>query len=474
MTNLFHDLRSRSSVSAPEADRTGATRVALVSFLVVVVLAAVKITVGISSGSVALLGDGLHSAIDAAAAGLTLFAVRLAVKPPDREHPFGHGRVENLAALAESALMVLVSAYVAWEAIARLRGDTEADPAAYVIAIVAGAIVVDVWRARALRRAAKRYDSQALEADALNFTGDVFESLAVLVGLAAVRAGVPAGDPVAALVVVGVMAVMAVRIAMRAVQVLMDRSPTGVDVQLAGAARVVPGVVGVEGVRVRRSGPHQHAELTVSVARTESVERSREIARSVEDAVSAAAPGTDAVVRVEPSAEGEDVVRRTYAAANRIGLADQIHNVQAIAHPEGLWLMLHAKVPASTPLARAHEVADALEQELRREITGLSRVEIHLEPLESAHLHGTVVSAERSDLVTEVVALAEACPPILRCHEVAVSRADDGLHLVLHCEASPDDTIAAVHDASLRLEDEIHRRHDDVASVTVHFEPSEG
>jgi divalent metal cation (Fe/Co/Zn/Cd) transporter len=341
------------------------------------------------------------------------------------------------------------------------------------MAVAGAALLVDAWRAWVVQRAARRYSSPALHAEALNFTADIGESLAVLVGLGAARAGFPAGDSVAALVVVATMWVMAARVAYGAVNVLMDRAPTTLSDLVASAVRHVPGVVEMRNLRVRRSGADTHAEVTVSVGRTSTVEQSHEITEAVESAVADAVPGASTLVHVEPSQEGEDVVARTFAAASRIGLADQVHNVLAIRHPEGLWLMLHAKVPSHTALGPAHEVTLELERELRKEIDNLARVEIHLEPREPRSLHGRVVSAQRTDMTKGVQRIAESHPPITRCHEVAVSEAEDGLHLVLHCEAPASTSIAAIHDASLEIETEIHRRFADLRSVTVHFEPQE-
>ena len=454
-------------------DRTGARRVAFVSLLWTAAIAGAKLTVGALTGSVAVLGDGFHSGLDVVATAFTLVAIRVASRPPDREHPYGHGRAENLAALGSSVVMALVGAGVAWEAIRRLVEGVVFSPPGYALAVAGGAIVVDVWRAAVLRRAAKRYSSPALEADALNFTADIGESLAVLFGLTLASAGIPAGDSIAALLVVVVMWALAGRVAVSAVQVLMDRHPSSLADQVAIAAGKVPGVIQVRDLRLRQSGADMHAEVTVGVGRTSSVEQSHEITEAVEAAIADIAPGTRTLVHVEPSHEGEDLVARTFAAANRIGMADQVHNVLAVRHPEGLWLMLHAKVPPSIPLGRAHEVTLDLEKELRREIDELARVEIHLEPREPRRLSGVVVTAQRADLVEFASSAAERHPPITRCHEVAVSQADDGLHLVLHCEAPGATSIAEIHDASLDIEAEVHARFDDVRSILVHFEPQE-
>ncbi len=457
--------------SATIERQRGATRVALTSLAWIALLAAAKTTVGVLTGSVAVLGDGLHSVLDVVVAAVTLFAVRLSGKPPDREHPFGHGRVENLAALGEAAVMFIVGAGVAAEAVRRIVTGNEVRAPVYAIIVTAVALIVGAWRASVLRRAAKRFASPALEADALNVTADVGESIAVLIGLGAARLGFTAGDPIAALAVVLTMWVMAARIGWSAVNVLMDRVPTGISDRVEAAARNVGGVVEVADLRVRQSGPEVHAEVTVTVGRTASVERSHDITEDVEAAVAEAVPGAKTTVHVEPSTQGEDVVARTFAAANRLGLADQVHNVLAIRHPEGLWLMLHAKVPASTPLADAHAISDELEREIRSEVPGLARVEIHVEPHEPPMMRGRDIGSEREDLIRDIHRIAESHQPITGCHEVAVSQAEDGLHLVLHCEASPTARIGEIHDASLRVEDEIHRAYEEVRSITVHFEP---
>jgi cation diffusion facilitator family transporter len=420
---------------------------------------------------VALVGDGLHSSVDVLATALTFAAVRWASKPPDREHPYGHGRAENLSALGEAALMTLLAAGVAYEAVHRLRIGAEIGVRAYALVVIVAAVAVDIARAAVVRRAARRYDSPALAASALNFTADVAESAVVFVGLVAARFGFHSGDSIAGLIVAAFMAAIAVRIGRSAFQVLMDRHQPGLAERVSAAASGVAGVVGVGNVRVRRSGPDAHAEMTVTVPRTSSVEQSHGITEAVEAAIAHAVPGTSATVHVEPSSEGEDVVARTFAAANRIGMAEQVHNVMVIEHPEGVWLTLHAKVAPEMPLQRGHEITDVLERELRREISGLARVEIHLEPREPAAMRGSVVSAQHDELIVAVRRIAEAHPPITRCHEVAVSETAEGLHLIVHCEAPPAEMIAAIHDASLATENEIHRRFPQVRTVTIHFEP---
>ncbi len=450
-------------------NRSGARRAAFITVWWIAGIALAKLVVGLLTGSVAVIGDALHSVIDVAAALLTFAAVRLATKPPDANHPFGHGRAENLAALGEAILMFFVGIGVLIEAVHKLVSHAAVEAPAYLFIVMGGATLASAYRAHQLRKAASEYSSPALEADATNITADIFESLAVIVGLGAARLGFPAGDPIAAILVVATMWAMSVRIGLQAVHVLMDKAPEDLTERLTHAAAGVAGVVDVGDLRIRQAGADVHAEVTVRVGRTSSVERSHEITEAIEEAVANEVPGATATVHVEPSGAGEDIVARTFAAANRIGMADQVHNVLAINHPEGTWLMLHAKVPPWTPLRDAHDITDALEAELRREIDGVARVEIHIEPHELQALRGK--ATRNRGLEAAVRAIADRHPPITRCHEVAVSEAEDGIHLVLHCEAPPDTSIADVHDASLAVESAIHESFPDVRTVTVHFEP---
>ncbi|HVE92598.1 MAG TPA: cation diffusion facilitator family transporter [Actinomycetota bacterium] len=453
--------------------RSGARRAAAVSLAVSLVMAAAKAAVGIASGSIAVISDALHSALDAGATVLTLAAVRLADRPPDRRHPYGHGRAENLAALAESALLILAGGFIAREAVQRLMEGSSAKPPWYAVGLVAASLVVDASRARSLRKAADLHDSPALAGNAANFAADALSSIAVLAGLALARLGVPGADPVAALAVVALVWAMGVKLGLSAVHTLMDESPEGLDDRLREAASHVEGVLDVSDIRVRRSGPQTLADITIEVGRTASVERSHEIARAVEGTLAGQMPGVSATARVAPSRAGEDVTEAVLAAAARVGLADQVHNVLTIRHPEGLWLLLHAKVDPAMPLSQAHGVADELEAELRREIADVARVEVHLEPREAQDVPGTVVSDERDDLVGALRRIAESHSPIVRCHEVAVSSVDGGVHVVLHCDAPPETPIEHMHAASLRVEAEAHRRFPGVITLTIHFEPLE-
>ena len=245
-------------------------RAALGSIAASAGLTVAKAAVGFLTGSLAILSEAGHSLIDLSATVLTYFAVRVSGKPADAEHQYGHGKMESVTALAETALLFVLTAIVVWEAVQRLI-DTpshavEATAAAFVI--IAASIVVDFFRARVLRRVAEATSSEALDADALHFSSDMWSSIAVLFGLGGVKLGYPWADAAAALVVAVFICIAGYRLGRRTIDTLTDTAPAGVSERVTAIARRVPGIVSVERVRARPAGAVLFVEIGVGVSRT--------------------------------------------------------------------------------------------------------------------------------------------------------------------------------------------------------------
>lgn len=454
-------------------DRRRAQRIALISVFAAGTLVAAKLIAGIASGSLALLSEAAHSGLDAAATFLTYFAVRIASRPPDEEHPYGHGKAENIAALLETVGLFVLSVFIAKEAVDRLGRGAEVEATWYAFAVILLSIVVDASRARVLRRAGRAFRSPALEADALHFTADLLTSVIVLAGLGLVRLGYSAADAVGGITIAAYVAFQSVRLGRRSIDVLMDRAPVGSLERIGEVAAGVTGVGEVRRVRARYVGGQPQADIVIAISRTVPLETAHRVTEEVERVVRAVEPGADVVVHVEPLADEKQVAELVISIAAREPRVHQIHNVDVTLHPEGLHISLHAKFPGAMPLAEAHAVAESLESEIARGIAGVARVDTHLEPLEPSPSVGADVTGRRSALVAWTRALAERQPEVRNCHEVVVTDTGGGsLSIVMHCEAAPGLSVTAVHDASTRIEDEVHRRWAEVERVTVHFEPA--
>ena len=448
-------------------------RAALGSIAASAGLTAAKAVVGLLTGSLAILSEAGHSLIDLSATLLTYFAVRVSGKPADAEHQYGHGKIESVTALAETALLFVLSAAVIWEAAQRLIGAqahaVEATVAAFVI--IGGSIMVDFFRARALRRVAKATSSEALEADALHFSSDMWSSVAVLIGLAGVAAGFPWADAAAAIVVAVFICIAGWRLGRRTINTLTDTAPAGVSERVAAIARQVPGVVGVERVRARPAGAVLFVELGVGVSRTLPLDRVTAIKQQLTDTIRGEMPSAEVTITTEPLALDDETVReRVMVIARDLGLA--IHHVAVQTIGANLSVSADLEVDGTQSLAAAHEIASRLEQAVRGELGAGVEVETHIEPLPADVLSGRDAAEAR---ITEVrgalSSLAVEIPDLAEVHDVRVRETPDGEIVNFHCRVDAALSVAAVHDLVDALERRLRQRFPTIRRVIGHAEP---
>ena len=272
-------------------------------------LTALKIVVGAATGSLGILAEAAHSALDLVAALVTFLAVRFSARPPDHTHLYGHGKIENLSALSETVLLAATCVWIVGEAVRRLLfHQVEIEVTIWSFAVMLTSIVVDFSRSRVLARAARKYQSQALVADALHFQTDIWSSTVVIAGLIAVKAGawypslgfLRQGDAVAALGVCCVVVWISVQLGRRTVDALLDKAPAGLERSITAAVEAVPGVRDCHQLRLRYSGPILFVDLHVLVDGKQTLAEAHQLADVIEDAIHGIAPQSDVTVHPEP------------------------------------------------------------------------------------------------------------------------------------------------------------------------------
>ena len=437
------------------------------SVVAAAVLIAIKLLTGLAAGSLGVVADAAHSGTDLVAALLTFFAVGLATKPADEAHLYGHGKAEHLAALAEAGFLVLVSLGVAGLAIARLAGWIELDvePAWWAFAVLTLVLAIDFSRTVVSYRAARRHSSAALLSNAVHFGSDLLATLAVIAGLVAARAGFPEGDSIAALFVAALVVAAATRLIRRNVDVLMDRAPADAVAAAQAAIAGLEPPVAVRRLRLRQVGGHSFADVVIGVPAGAAVGQGHAAADRVEDAVQRALPGSDVVVHVEPAAAEAELRERVRAAAMTVSHVREIHNLVLIDTDTGIEASLHLKLPGDLALARAHAIAEDLEEAIRRAAPEVRAVQTHLEPL-AEQAPGKLVEREPGEIERAVVAVTGRSPRELRTLDTR-----DGLvvHVTLALEGGV--SLAQAHDDAMAVSARIRDALPAVADVVVHTEP---
>src|ERR1700726_113983 len=447
------------------------SNVAAISIFASAGMAAAKFAVGIAIGSLALISEALHSSVDVVATVITWMVVRVSDRPADKEHHYGHGKLESVSALGVIALLYVLAGGILVESWSRLR---EGAPPPTISAIPFIVLLVDIavnfWRARALHRAARDTKSQALAADALHFASDVLGSVAVIIGLALSGLGYAWGDAAAAIGVAVMIALLGLRMARSTVETLLDRAPEGASAKAAAAIRSVPGVVDVERLRVRMVGSTHFIDAIVKVPRTFPIDRVEEIKRRAQAAVTKVLDEADLTFTAVPVARDNESVReRIMVIARNSGLA--VHHVTVHDLGGKLTVSIDLEVDGEMALNAAHDIAHDLERNIREAFGEDVEVDTHIEPLEPELPLGTDAAPERVEAIQSALSRFAADGAIHDIHSVRVRNTDAGEIVNFHCRAAPSMSVIRVHESVDEIERALRRAFPAVKRVISHAEP---
>jgi cation diffusion facilitator family transporter len=469
---------SSQPIAGPQEHTAEKRRVALHSMLAAAAMTLLKLAAGIISGSLGVLSDAAHSGLDFAGAALTFFSVRVSDKPADEDHTYGHGKVENLSAFVEAGLMAISCAWIIWEAVGCIVSNTfELRHSIWPALVIITSIVVDFWRSRQLRAVADRTGSPALATDAFHFSSDIWASFAVLAGLAAAWAGavfhvrwLRFADPCAAIVVSLMILRITWTLTWEAIGALTDRIPAETRRRVISEAERVPGVLAVEQARVRKSGAHYFADLTLALPRLYTFERTGRLVSEATDAVHRALPEADVVIHTVPrQPRAESIFDHVRAVAARNNVA--VHDLSVQSLHGKLHIELHVELDETMPLLEAHTFVSGLEAEIMQETPDIDSILTHIES-EQSTIEEPEQRIEEDRRIEQAMRAASAFyPEIADVHEITVGRTAEHVSLSCHCTLPDYLPMHRVHEIITSLEDRFKLECPEVHRVTIHPEP---
>jgi cation diffusion facilitator family transporter len=458
--------------------RSEKRNVAANSVYAAVGITTLKIAVGVTTGSLGILSEAAHSGLDLVAAVITLMSVRVSDKPADADHQYGHGKVENFSAFIETGLLLLTCVWIVYEAGKRLFfHHVEIEPTIAAFVVMGISIVVDVWRSSQLKRIAAKYDSQALAADALHFSTDIWSSSVVILGLALVAIGRKTGviwlkeaDPIAALVVAVIVVYVSSRLGRQTIDALLDAAPAGVRSHIIAEVSRVEGILEVDRVRIRRAGNRYFADLGIGMNRNVTFQAAEQVGERVSDAVRRVLPDADVVVHTAPRARGEEnIFDRIRAVATRANF--NVHDISVQDLAGRLHVEQHLELDERLSLKEAHDQVTVLESEIRRELPEISSILTHIES-EPATIESGDEIARDQDLEKIVKQIAAQISDVVDIHEVVVKRVRDKLYLSCHCTLPDTLPLSRVHDIQTEIEIRLKHQAPGLFRVLIHPEPA--
>lgn len=450
---------------------------ALNSVFAALAITALKVVVGITTGSLGILSEAAHSGLDLVAAVITYFSVRVSDRPPDATHQYGHGKVENFSAFIETALLLATCIWIVYEAAKRLFfHSVEIEPSVWAFVVMGTSIIVDIWRSRRLRRVAEKYDSQALLADALHFSTDIWSSSVVVLGLALVLVGrtfsipwLSKADPIAALIVACIVVYVSWRLARQTIDALLDAAPAGVRVRIIRQVSRLDGVLAVDRVRIRRGGNKYFADISIAMPRNVTFQKSEQVANDAARVVRTLLPGADVVVNATARAShSESLFDRIRAVATRNNL--NVHDISVQDVNRAIHVEQHVELDETMQLKDAHDRVTRLESEMRAEIPEIASILTHIES-EPATIETSDGPVEADTLERHIQMVSRTFPEVIDTHDLMFKRVAGRLYLSLHCTLKDDLPLARVHDIQTAMESKFRQEVPALFRVLIHPEP---
>jgi cation diffusion facilitator family transporter len=452
--------------------------VALNSILAAVGITALKVVVGVATGSLGILSEAAHSGLDLVAAAVTYFSVRVSDKPADAEHQYGHGKIESFSAFVETGLLLLTCVWIVYEAGKRLFfHSVEIEPSVWAFVVMGVSIVVDSWRSRRLQRIAEKYDSQALQADALHFSTDIWSSSVVILGLALVMLGrkyqlhwLAKADPIAALFVACIVVYVSSRLALQTVDTLLDGAPAGIRSRIIEAVFKVDGVLEIDRVRIRRSGSRYFADVSIAMSRNVTFQKSEQIANEVSAQIRALLPEADVVVNaVSRASRQESLFDQIRAVATRNNL--NVHDISVQDIGGKLHVEQHVELDERLSLKEAHDRVTRLELEMKQEVKQISDILTHIES-EPATIETTDELLRAPSFEERLQAVTEGFPEVVDMHDLMFKRVAGRLYLSAHITMQDDLPLSRVHDIQTAVEGRFRQEVPELFRVLIHPEPT--
>ncbi|MCL5986430.1 MAG: cation-efflux pump [Actinobacteria bacterium] len=447
-------------------------RVALVSVLAAVFLTSMKLIVGILTMSLGVLSEAAHSGLDLIAAIVTLLAVRVSDRPADEEHAYGHGKVESLSALFETILLFVTCMWIIYEAIRRIFvAAPEVQATYYAFIIIITSIFIDIWRSTALKRIAKKYNSQALAADALHFSSDIYSSAVVILGLVMVRIGFPIGDSIAALGVAIFVIFASVRLGKTTIDTLLDRAPFGAKESIYKMIKSIEGIQDCDRIRIRQAGNTYFIDLNIQLDQTLDLERAHEIMQNVEEKVFSLFPNSDVVVHANPAINSNDIPHLVKHITRELNMPVEAHNIQSFEIKGRRFIDLHLRVPDEMNIKIAHDLADRLEEEMGKTLDGKYEISVKLESSRAGQRDSKILKYDIDRIKKRIESLILSFEQIKQYHNLLLREENNKIYVTVHCIYQDNMEMSKISELNHKIEDIIKAEFPNVASIIIHSEP---
>jgi len=429
----------------------------------------VELFTGIFSNSLALITDSAHAVLDSIVTAILLVAARWATKPPDREHTYGHGKIETMGSFAGGIIILIIACFFIFESISRFYEPRPAIlPGIFAVGAAVYTLFSDVVRVAILRRALRKSDGSLLRVDFYHAFMDMSATSVALVGIALVIWGFYQADYIAALILGVFLAALSFKVIHKAGMELTDAIPESMLRKVHDIVDSTEGVMKTESLQMRRAGSDIFAEVTISLSGTSSFEQAHKISANVEKNIKDSIANSNVTVHFEPIWKDTPLDYVINNSASSVKGVAGIHNINYSTTDEGIFISLHVMVERNMSLEDAHKVSDEIEEKIKKSVDNVNHITIHLEPYVSIPKS---IPVEDLTIEEQVASIIKDYPSVKKIGRVITFQLQDIYKVDIDCSFAGDLTIEQVHDIVSEIEYKIKNQIKN-AIVTIHPEPS--
>lgn len=453
-------------------------KVALQSLYAALIITFIKILAAYFSGSLAVLSEVFNSAIDIFVCLVTIISIKYSSRPPDEDHNYGHEKVENFSALFQVFILFITSAYIIYEAINRLFGNRDVDIRVniWIISALLISMVIDYYRARALKKIAAETKSNALEADALHFSSDILSSSVVIIGLILVYLNISkVADTIAALVVTVIIIYLGYKLSKKSIDGLMDRVPAGLYEKIRYETLLIKGVEDIKNCRIRSSGSKIYIDMTILISRLVPFSKAHDIMDSVERKINELIDNADVVIHSEPvETKSETINDKIRMIVNEYGL--KCHDIFSHKIDNEIYSELHIEIDETNDLIKAHDIVTTIEERIKKEIDVISHLKIHIDEPSEIVFDTIDITGNSNEIISEVKMILEENGDVISSNDIQVVSTNGKIRISMICVFNYIHSLDEVHDIVTVLESKIYlnlkKNYPKLSNVIIHAEPS--
>ncbi len=445
------------------------TRVLQLSLVAIFSAFLVELSFGLVANSLALLTDSIHALLDSVVTAILLLAARFAIKPPDAEHTYGHGKIESLGGLIGGIAIFLIAVFFIYESLNRLQSPPpDIIPGIFAIAGGIYAIGVDCFRIVLLKKSIKKIGGTTLRADFYHTLMDLGSTIVAITGIVFVTYGFYSGDFIAALILGVLLAGLSIKLIYRTAQDLTDIISPELVISVREIVSKTKGVIGVGPILMRRSGDTVFADVTISLRGDASFDDAHKISSTVESNIKKKIPNAAITVHFEPSWKDVPVDSKVYNIAKNVSGVRNVHNVSTHRIEGRTYANLHVMVDSGINLASAHKISETVEQRIQHIIKDVEHVTVHLEPFTTLPKN---FQSEDKNSTEEIKSILEQYHNIKKIGRIVSLNFGGVLKIDIDCSFEKYTLIEDIHDMISEIEHDIRAQIKN-SVVTIHPEPS--